>query len=774
INILGLSLSMSVCLVALLQIKDAYNYDAFHPFPKRSYRIITDLTAENGMKERWATSPLPLAEKLSADYPFIEKTVHVTPGMDEELIYKEKTIPQKVAFTEPSFFDVFGFELIAGNKKTALELPNSIVLSQQASTLIFADEDPIGKIISFNNKEAAFTVTGILKDTQKKSHLVADMYASVSSIGSKPAGNLPNLSLQDWKTYSNYRTYVLLKENTPASFLRNALATISQKNSSLFSVKNIRELHYDYQRLDRISPGEALINSGNGIPGSSLWVISGITLVILLMACFNYTNLSLARSLSRAREVGVRKAIGGSRRQIFYQFIIESVTVSLFALIIAVLMLQFLMKFPVVRDRFLSNIYLDTGTFIWFVVFALVTGLIAGALPAAILSSFKPVQVLKNLSSVRIFKGLALRKTLIVLQFGISLVFIIFLVTVYKQLSFTASYEYGFNEENIINLKLPGTKREILKEEITRIAGVEKVSASSSVFGFHGGEYFPMKKNREEKGMGTVGYFIDENFISNFGLTMVAGRNFTKSDAPSFRNIILNETAVKNLQFDNPEKILGEYLWLNDTSVVKVVGVVKDFNYSNLKRALGNLALCFDTARYDYLNVKVTSGDRKTMTGSMQKVWQKTYPGTVFNYSWYDQQLADSRNKTDDFSMISFLAFMAVSIACMGLLAMVTYTSEIRQKEVSVRKVMGARTSSIVLLLSKNFIWLLLISSAISLPVGYMIGNNFLQKFAYRVTMGWPILSTSVLFILVIGMLTIASQTYRIAAKNPARNLRTE
>lgn len=620
VNILGLSLSMSVCMVALLQIKDAFNYDTFHPFPKRSFRIITDITAENGIKERWATAPLPLAEKLITEYPFIEKTVHVFPPMDEELSYNEKKIHQKVSFTEPSFFDVFGFTLIEGDKKTALDHPNSIVLSQQAAALFFPGENSMGKIITFKNKVSAFTVTGIIKDPQKKSHLVADMYASVSSLENQYESDINKTFIKNWKDYTGSRTYVMLKDNTRESVLKNALSVIAKNNTSLFSIKNVKKLQFDFQRLDQISPGENLLMSGNSVSRTSLWIYSGITMVVLLMACFNYTNLSLARSLSRVKEIGVRKAIGGTRKQLFFQFIIESVTVSLFALVMAFLILHLLMKLPVIKDRLLIDVGIDTPAIVWFIVFALFTGMLAGALPAAVLSSFKSVQVLKSMSSVKIFKGLALRKTLVVFQFGISMIFIMFLVTVYNQINFTTSYSYGFNEKNIINVRLPESKKELFKNELSTIAGVENVSATSGLLGFVASDNFEMKKNKEENGIRTDSYYIDENFISNMGLTLVAGNDFKKSDLPTLKNVLLNETAVKNLQYASPDKILGELVWLNDSTRVKVIGVVKDFYYQNLKHALSNLALCYDTARYNYLNIKVSGVARTSVVSSLQKI----------------------------------------------------------------------------------------------------------------------------------------------------------
>lgn len=772
VNILGLSLSMCVCLVALLQIKDAFTYDNFHPFPKRSFRVITDITGENGIRDRWATSPPPLADRLSSLYPFVEKTVHVTPAMDEELQVEQKKIQLKISYTEPAFFDIFGFNLAVGSKRDALAQPNSIVLTSKAAELFFPGENPLGKNLSIKNASGNYVITGILKDSQEKTHLITDAFVSFSSLEFN--NHSENLA-DEWKKYSHSSTYVLLRENAPVASLEKALSTISLQNAALFQLKNISRLTYDYQRLDRISPGEDLILGGNYKSANSLWIISGITFLILLMACFNYTNLSLARSLSRAREVGVRKAMGGSKRQLFYQFVTESVTVSLLALTFACWLLLVLMKLPAMHERQLNGIRLDLSAVCWFVIFAVLTGILAGALPAAVLSSFRPVQVLKNLSSVRIFKGLALRKTLVVLQFGISLIFIVFLVTVNKQISFTMSYAYGFKEKDIINIQLPDSKGHLLKHELEKVAGVERISSSSDIFGFHSSDYAPMKKNLEDKnGIGTDRYFVDASFIPNMDLTIVAGTNFSSNDQPSLKNVVLNETAVKNLGYPHPGQVIGQPVWLNDSTTVTVVGVVKDFHYHNLKHAMGNLALCYDTARYSYLNVEAHGLDKASIISSLQTAWKKIYPAKPFTFSWYDEQLAVNRNKKEDVAMISFLALMAVTIACLGLLAMVTYTAEIRQKEVSIRKVLGAQVMTIIMLLSKNFIWLLILACAISLPIGYIVSTLFLQGFAYRITVGLQVLSTSVFFILAIGLFTIISQTIRVAIKNPVKNLRTD
>ena len=322
INIIGLALSMSVCLIALSVIRNAFTYDNFHPYPQRTYRIVTEVTGKNGNSERWATAPLPLAQQLRGNYSFVENLTAVYTAISSEMSYGEKAIGVEGAFADPSFFKVFGFELLYGDKITALAKPNSIVLTEETAALFFkAGENPVGKIVSLKQLGSAFIVTGVIKNSQQKTHLSQKVYASMSTVPALEAEKKLEPLIESWKNYGAASIYMLVKENTHERAVQQALTGIASTTFKQHPPQNIVQLRYDLQRLDHITAGEELINGGNSVSRTTLLGIGGITLLILLMACFNYTNLSLARMLARSKEVGIRKVIGGTRLQVFLQFI---------------------------------------------------------------------------------------------------------------------------------------------------------------------------------------------------------------------------------------------------------------------------------------------------------------------------------------------------------------------------------------------------------------------------------------------------------------------
>ncbi len=771
INLFGLALSMSVCLVVIVIIADAFTYDDFHPFPERTYRIISDATAKNRLHDRSATSPLPLANKLQKDFPFVENTVRVYNAISDEVSFQGKKIQVKGAFTEPSFFNIFGFKLLAGDKQTAFENPYSVVLSKEKAGLLFPHENTIGKIVRLKNFDADFTITGIIQDGYK-TVFNNDIYVSFSTLPDLIRQKKLNADLDNWKNYDGASAYVLLKKNTTVTSLKNALQKVASINSKLYPIANIK-LKYDYQRLDRITPGETLFNGGSTINTSTIVAISGIAFLILLLACFNYTNLSIARSLTRAREVGVRKVLGGSRQQLFLQFIIESVIVSVVALILACLLLQVMANYSITY-RLLDGIHPSYYLLLWFIPFSIFTGLLAGSLPAWILSAFKPVEVMKGILSVKLFKSFRLHQVLIALQFSVSLLFIVFLITIYKQTIYLQSFSYGFDQKNIVDIPVTGKNINLLKTQILKIPGVERISATSAIFGFHSSDNLQIKKDNNKDGINTDSYFIDENVIQNMELKLVAGTNFPITNLSKEAYVILNEKAVKALNFHNASDAIGKLIWLDDSTQVQVSGVVKDFYYLNPKHELGNLALRYNQKQFNYLNVKVTGQSRVAVLKAIQSTWKKLYSNEPFKYNWFDDELREARDKKDDFALITFLAIMAITISCMGLLGIVTYSAEIRQKEVSIRKVMGAEVKSILYLISKDFVLLLFFTCLFTLPIGYIISNAFLNEFANRITSGWEILAGSTFIILLIGFLTIFPQTLKAALANPVKSLRSE
>jgi putative ABC transport system permease protein len=771
INIFGLALSMSVCLIALIVIKDAFTYDTFHPHGDRTYRIITEVISKDGENRRWATTALPLSEKLVNDFPFVEKTARIYNIISDNASYNSKSINVEGAFSDPAFFQIFGFELLYGDKRTALSTPYSVVLTQETAELFFKNENPVGKQLEFKTLKSTFTVSGVIKKTNNKSHLQQDLYASYSTVASLESQKKIDASSNDWTNYNGANTYVLLNKDASGKQLKAALSSIAVTTSKNYPIKNVGHLNYDVQALDEISPGEELVNGGDSVSTMVLFATGGITFLILLLACFNYTNLSLARSLTRAKEVGIRKVVGGSRLQLFTQFITESILVSLISLGLSYLILQVLMNFSVVEQGILNHAKPDIYLLFIFILFAVLTGLLAGIIPASILSAFNPLQVLKNLTSIKIFKGLGLQKTLIVIQFAVSSIFVIILVTVFQQTKFITSFSYGFKQENMLIVPLGAGDKTVFKTQVEKIPGVEKIAMASTVFGFNpsGADY--IKHNKKQEGLQVNIYQIDENVIPAMKLQLIAGRNFEVSEK---QYVILNETAVNTLSFANPKDAIGKTIFINDTIQKVVAGVVKDFYYLNPQHAIGNLALLYAPEKANYIIAQVTPESEETVASLIEQSFKEINQSNTISVKSLDKILGDARDTPQEFSVIVFLTLMAITIACIGLLGITTYTARVRQKEVSIRKILGANVNSIVYMLSKDFVWLLLIASAISLPLGYLLSGAFLEEFANRINLGWEMLAGSAFIILLIGLVTISSQTLRVATANPVDSLRND
>jgi putative ABC transport system permease protein len=498
--------------------------------------------------------------------------------------------------------------------------------------------------------------------------------------------------------------------------------------------------------------------------------VIGISLIILLSACFNYTNLSVARSLTRAKEVGIRKVVGAFRHQIFTQFILEAMLVSLLSLGMAYILLQFIMEYT----GFGSGSPPDRYMLLYFLLFSLFAGLLAGTLPAWILSSFQPVRALKNLTTVKLFGSVHLRKSLIVIQFVMSLVIIIFLSVTYRQFSYMTHADYGFRSKNILTIPLQGSSYQLLSHEIGQLNGVERISATSTNLGRDVTGVIEAKMQPASEPIQIGYYAVDAHFIENMDLHLLAGHTFPENTSASGQHMIINEKASLALGLENPTEAPGKVLWINDSIQVLIAGVVKDFHYQPLSNPIGPVVFLYFPQAFNYLNVKVNDTHPALLIQHIEQAWKKVNPTEPFAYSWFEDDLYRHHAAWDTVSTLAFLAFVAVSIACLGLLGMVTFTAETRRKEVSIRKVMGAGVWDVVVLLSKSFATLLIVAGLIALPIGYLSGSIFLHNFAYRVDVGAEVLLISIVVLLTIGLLAIVSQTYRVAVANPADTLRNE
>ena len=772
INIFGLALSMCIGLIVIVRLQDDLSYDHFHPAPERTFRLISEVTNKEGKDFSLASTPLPLAVALIEKSAFIESTTRLYPRYIKKAASEKKTLGVNMVFVDSSFFNVFGFKLGEGNKAAALNAPNSVVLSKSTAKRFFGNQNAMGQSLVLDNL-GSFLVTGVMEESTQKSHIDFDAYTSMSSVPVLEKSGGIEINSTNWMNLTCAYTYVLLKKGTSTKQLTSALNEIT----STFKGKDANDksrIIFDVQSISSITPGPDLANGiGRGPSIGKVAAEVSVALIILLSACFNYTNLSIARSLKRAKEVGVRKVSGASRLHIFLQFIIEAVVISLLSLGLAYVMME-LCK-PLQLEIFPADITLNISLVTSFILFSVFAGLLAGIIPAITLSSFKPVQVLKSLSTVKLFGGGGLRKVLIVFQFSLSLVIIIFMLVFNKQFQYMATGDYGFNREHIINIPLQGTDYRLLKNEIAGISGVESVSATSDNLGKFSSGTTSVKQQLTEEGIHMRYYDVDEDFITNMQLKLLAGRNLPEQ-AHGERQVLINERALSALKIKTPSEAVGKMVFLDDSIKVQVAGVLKDFHFEGFEMSIAPLVLRSREKMFNIMNVKtaVNEANAASLITALRTSWKKFNPHEEFSYDWFSKQFYDNKAAAGTVSMLGLLAFMGITIACLGLLGMVVYTVEGRVKEVSIRKVMGASVSTIMSLLSKSFLKLVLIAIMIATPVGCICSYMFLQIFAERVSIGGGILLLACGVISALAFLVIGSQVFRVARANPAVALRAE
>ncbi|MBA2761862.1 MAG: FtsX-like permease family protein [Segetibacter sp.] len=578
---------------------------------------------------------------------------------------------------------------------------------------------------------------------------------------------------QDWSDEAAAYTYVQLKADASRETLENVLRNVTKHVNTI--LPSNKDFVFDLQALDKISPGtKPMYNITNEPIFPNLVVFALIGISMLLLAFFNYVNLTLARSLDRAREVGIRKVAGALKHHLILQFLSESVLVAILAFGLAYFQLKLISTLPTV-NHIIGGASEDKTLWLYFVVFTILTGLFAGWIPARVLSSFQPVRVLKGKFNTRLFGGVGLRKTLTVIQFATSLIAIVTLGVFYRQSIYMATADYGFERERILNIQLPQNVYEKTATALSSAPGVEEVSGTSDMFGFSGGDVRFIKMEKVSDSLNAAYFSVSPSFIKNMGIQLIAGENLpaaTSEKGALF--VVINEEACRRLKFNDPSDAIGKFIWLNDSTNYIVSGVINNFHYASFLRSIQPLLLANQPHEFRTLNLKVAKGAEQNIIPSLERTWKQLYPNQPFKADWFDKQLYDQHLHKDDLMFIGLLTTMALSIACLGLLGMVIYTTKNRAKEVGIRRVMGAKVMQVIVTISREFIGLLLLSVCIGLPIGFYAGQQFLQQYAYRVPVSFGIMAGSAAALLFLGGLTIGWQTYRTALTNPVKSLRTE
>lgn len=775
INIFGLALSMSIGLMVLVRLKDELSYDKFHPNPSSTYRVISQVTDKSHNTFRLASTPMPLADALQKNNGFIQYTTTLYPAWNGTADANKKEISISTVFIQPSFFDVFGFKTIYG-KGNALVNPNMVILSKQTADKFFGSANPLGQTIKLGNM-GIFLVADVMQPAPGKSHIDFDAYLSFSSVTALEKNSILPAQQSTWNFNSAY-TYITLKQNASKKQLVKAVDNEAAVLRKAWPATDKNQVSFDVQQLSSISPGEELYNGMGNIPTiGKVMAEVVIALVILISACFNYTNLSIARALKRAKEVGVRKVAGASRGHVFLQFITESVIIALLSLGLSYVLFGLMKAYaPFSAELIPADVKIDVQLVTWFVAFSVATGILAGTMPAWILSSFRPVQVLKNLANVKLFGRNGFRKTLTVIQFSLSLVIIIFMMVFAKQFNYMSTADYGFNRTNIISLPLQGADYNLLKTQVAAISGVSRVAGISEFPGRSASGTVMVKKQLADEGIGMGFFDVDENYMPNMQLRLVAGKNFTAAADSDEKAVLLNETALQKLKIKSPVDAVGTTVYINDSTRVQVAGVVKDFHFEGFERPILPMMLRNRAKSFNYLAIKTNAGAEEAggLVAQLQAVWKKVNPQQPFSYDWFDRSFIKGKAAVGTVSILGFLAFIAITIACLGLLGMVIYTTETKVKEVSIRKVMGARVQDILKLLASGFVRLILLSIFIAAPIGWLMGYLFLSIFAVRVSIGVGLVALASTGMLALALLVICSQLYKMASGNPVNGLRSE
>jgi len=782
INIFGLAVAMSIGMGIIMLVANQVEFDRYNSKHDRIYRIITTRVNSDGSDgQRNASASMALRNELLEKYTGIEKAVRLRYGFGNDWLEfegQDVNIPLAGFYADPEVFDFFEYEFQYGDPASALKEPYSVVLTRQSANKLFKEENPIGRNIKVG-KIGTYTVTGVLKETSKKSHIVFEALASMATIESLKAGG--GNESTDFTNNFNHWMYISTEPGTSSIEIQKHLDKIYQEHIATITNPDVQKMKFSLQPMSDITLGPLINNTiGPTLPLGFVYSLSAFAIIILMTSCFNFTNLSIARSLTRAREIGVRKVTGAARWQIFVQFLTESALVAVVALVIAFVLL--LLVKPLLLQLNFARIFrwgLESNVVVYstFVLFALLVGLLAGLFPAIVLSGFQPVKVLKNLNNLKV-SGMGIRKVLLVSQFTLSLFFILSAIIVQNQLNFFTSKDHGFNTENNVMVKLNGTVPQALKTELLKYSNIKTVTAASHVAASGPSNINGFKKTLDEKDWTILNYFmVDEDYLKNMELKLVAGKFFTAEQEASNKNyVVINEEAVNKLHYESPADAIGmEIISQSDSTRKTIIGVVVNYNHRALFQTISPLALMDNPNQFKLLQVSY-SGSYENASESIEKAWATVNPELKIDYNEVKSEIHRFHEIVfgDIVKILGVVSFLAISISCLGLLGMATYTTETRMKEISIRKVLGSDDKSLVLLLSKGFLTVLALAIAIGVPAAYVVNNLWLELIAYRTSISLLIIAQGVLILLLFGVVTIGSQTIRATFMNPVNSLKID
>lgn len=773
LNLGALTLSMSVALLVIYIVYNQFNYDASNRKRDCIYRINTSIVTKDGDIEEYATSPFMLQHFL--DSAAFDNWTNLTSIPLKTISYEDKQLMASGFFTSNSFFDIFSFPIIGGNSKSPLAGPESIVLSRETALKMFNSEACVGKTIRILNV-GNFVVSAIFDQEKYKSHIKSDFLISRDIIPNLLKQRKIDSALTSMASYYGSHLYVNVpKKFSKEDFVKDLQSLSQQYNTKYELPYNLAKVEFKPQPLSKISPKrDVILDNSQAISISTIFVLSAIVVTLLLLACFNYASVTLALGLTRSKEIAVRKINGAGKREVFFQFIVESLIIVFFAFLASLLIYPLLARYGSF-DSLLRNAEFEIGLLLVFLLFSTIVGFSAGFFPSLVLSKMKEINLMTNILNNRAIKGIQFRKIMIVIQFSVSSALILFVLAVYGQSKYMTEADYGFRYQNLINIQVNNERElNIIKSEVQRLSGVEEVSAISTTFGYMPSENYSAWRDQKSKKTDFSAYFIDENVVSNMKLSLISGTNFSSDSAYNANQVLINESGYKKLGYNSTEQALGQEFYLNDSTRCRILGIIKDFHFQNFKRAIGPMIFRYDPEKLSVINIRVHPSRISSVINRLNSVEYSSKLGRKLDPVIFEDEFKYRQAHEGDILMLSFTSVMFLSIASLGLVGVISFTTQQRFKEMTIRKILGANIFEVFKLLTKEFIILLFISVSVGLPVGYLMSEKFLSTFAYRIDISLTMFATGLFVVMLISSAILITMTVKTAFAKPIENLKEQ
>lgn len=773
INILGLTIGITCSILLLLYVTDELSYDRYHANAGQIYRVVSFIK-EPDKTNRWVSTQAPLAQTLRQQYPSVENYVRFFPnGRTTFRLGGQRFYEDNIYAADSTVFDVFSYPFVAGDPKTALNQPGSVVLTRTLAQRFFGATDALGNVLKTNDT-TSYQVTGVIEDVPKNSQFTFNALLSLTSRQKQD---------NDWGNFK-VNTYVVLAKNADPTVIESKSGQLYDQYMASFFKRMGINIAYRLQPLMSIHLHSDYEGESNGSIGY-VYTFSAVAFFMLLLASINYMNLATARSTKRVKEVGLRKVMGSVRGALIGQFLAESVLMTGFALVLSVFSVWALLPvFNLVSGKAIPTGELLRPQFVGIALGIVVfTGLVGGSYPAFYLSSFEPATVLKGTFKAQ--GGSLFRKALVVTQFAVSLVMLICTWIVYQQLHYLQTKNLGYDRAQVLTLDYqdyqPRSKYEVFRRSLLANPNILRVAtASNPASNINGRVIFTVESNTGMNEMGFKPLFIDADYLETMGMKLAAGRGFSRDmPADTLNSVLINEAAVKRMGWTEP---LGKKIMLgavqpdpaHNPPTARVVGVVRDFHQQSLYNPIEPLILLYRPAAA-VTHVKIAPKDVAQTLAFIGAKWRETYPDKAFAYRFLDQDF-ESAYHADELrgQIFTIFSVLTILIACLGLFGLATFTTEQRTKEIGVRKVMGASVGGLVVLLSKEFTKLVVLSFPIALPIAWYSMHEWLQRFPYKTDMPVWVFGAACLLALLICWATVSFQSVKAARMNPVKSLRSE